>query len=777
MVTRCAVLLFAAVLSNAIAQTASGEFRLTVKDASGAPMPAHVSVVNQSTHTEQAVDLPPDGRYTFKNLPFGFYRLEISRAGFTASSELIEVRSAIPQSRQVTLGVLPIETAVQVTEADTLVDPDRTGSAYYAGERQVRERPTGAPGREMIDVVAQQPGWILEANGVLHPRESEYDTQYIVNGFPVEDNRSPAFAPSVEADDVQSVKAYTAGIPAEYGRKLGGVIELTTDRNSNPGFRGLATLQGGSFATLGSFLSGQYTAGRSTATVTAEGFTTDRYLDPPVQNNFTNHGSNTSFTGTLERDLDDADRVRFSASRRETWFLVPNELIQETAGQRQDRTSAETAAQFGFQHVFSPTILGAFRAMYRDTDARFWSNPLATPISAQQDRGFQQGYAAANLSGHHGRHEWKVGGDFSYTAIREQFAYQIVAYKVAGVRIFDRDTPPSLAFTGSAPDREQSAYAQDLIRLGPVTLSAGLRFDHYDLLVNETGVSPRLGAAWNVKPLGLVLHASYDRIFGTPAMENILLSASPMLLSLNNASLYLPLRPSRGNYYEVGFTRPFARKLRLDASFFRRDVRNFADDDLLLNTGVSFPIAYESARIHGVEVKLEAPRWGRFSGYLSYTNMLGVAQYPIAGGLFLDDNSPQLLQSTDRFPITQDQRNTVRALVRCQILPRLWTSWSAAYNSGLPVDSPAQSIDFLTQQYGAAVVSRVNFDAGRVRPSFAVNASVGADLWRHERRSVSLQVDALNLTDRLNVINFAGLLSGTALAPPRSYGLRLRTEF
>lgn len=773
---RCGLLLLAAALSAA-AQTAVGELRLSVKDASGTPMPAHAALVNQSTHTEQQIDLPADGRYIFKNLPFGFYRLEVSRSGFTAAADLVEIRSEIPQSRQVTLGVLPIETAVQVNESETLVDPDRTAAAYYAGERQVRERPAATPGRGMVDLVAQQPGWILEANGVLHPRESEYQTQYIVNGFPVEDNRSPAFATSVDADGVESMKAFTSGIPAEYGRKLGGVIELTTDRNSNPGFRGVATLQGGSFDTLGSFLSGQYTAGRTTGTVTAEGFSTDRYLDPPVQSNFTNHGSSTSFTGTLERDLDDANRIRLSATRSATWFQVPNEYFQQTAGQRQDRTSEETDAQFSFQHVFSPSLLGAVRAMYRDTGARFWSNPLATPISAEQDRGFRQGYAAANLSGHHGRHEWKVGGDFSYTAIREQFGYNIVAYAIAGMPIFDPNTPPSLAFRGHAPDREQSGYAQDLVHLGSVTLSAGLRFDHYNLLVNESAFSPRLGAAWDIKPLGLVLHASYDRIFGTPAMENILLSASPLLLTVNDSALYLPLRPSRGNYYEVGFTRPLAGKVRLDASYFRRDFTNFADDDLLLNTGVAFPIAYAGATIHGVEVKLDVPRWGRFSGYLSYTNQNGIAQYPIAGGLFLDDNAAALLASTDRFPITQDQRNTARALVRCQILPRVWTSWSGSYNSGLPVDASDQSLEVLTQQYGAAVVSRVNFDAGRVRPSFALNASVGADLWRHEHRSVTVQFDALNLTNRLNVINFAGLLSGTALAPPRSFGVRLRTEF
>jgi hypothetical protein len=759
------------------AQTGSGELRLVIQDVSGAAMAAHVDLVNQSTHTEQQVDIPADGRYSFKNLPFGFYRLAVTRAGFVASSELMEIRSALPQTHSVKLGVQPIETSLNVSESDTLVDPDRTGAAYYVGAQRLRERQTGIAGRELVDLVAEQPGWILEANGVLHPRESEYQTQYIINGFPVQDNRSPSFAPSMDADDVQSVKAYTSGIPAEYGRKVGGVIEVTTDRNSSPGFRGLASMQSGSFATAGGFLSGQYTAGRTTASLTAEGFATDRYLDPPVEANYTNHGSSTSFTGAVERDLNDRDRVRLSASRRETWFLVPDEQIQYAAGQRQDRTSAETAVQGSYQHVFSPALLGAVRGMWRDVGARLWSNPLATPIWAQQDRGFREGWFAASLSGHRGRHEWKTGADLDFTQVHESFGYRIVAFRLNGVRIFDRDTPPSLQFSGHAPDREQSAYVQDLVRLGSVTISAGLRFDHYSLLVHETAFSPRLGASWNLRPLGLVLHASYDRVFGTPAVENILLSAAPQLLSLNDAALYLPLRPSRGNYYEAGLTKSVARHLRLDASYFRRDVQNAADDDLLLNTGISFPIAFQNAAIHGVEVKLEAPRWGRFSGYLGYTNMTGVGRFPIAGGLFLDDNSSQLLQSNERFPITQDQRNTARAMLRFQILPRLWTSWTGSYNSGLPVESLDQSVAFLSAQYGAGVVARVNQDRGRVRPSFTVNASVGADLWHKERRSVSVQADVLNIADRLNVINFAGLLSGTALAPPRSFGVRLRTEF
>jgi outer membrane receptor for Fe3+-dicitrate len=74
-------------------------------------------------------------------------------------------------------------------------------------------------------------------------------------------------------------------------------------------------------------------------------------------------------------------------------------------------------------------------------------------------------------------------------------------------------------------------------------------------------------------------------------------------------------------------------------------------------------------------------------------------------------------------------------------------------------------------------VNRVNFDRGRVNPSFSLDAAVGVDVWQKEKRSVTLQGNILNLTDRLNVIDFAGFLSGTAIAPPRSFGLKLRAEF
>jgi hypothetical protein len=309
-----------------------------------------------------------------------------------------------------------------------------------------------------------------------------------------------------------------------------------------------------------------------------------------------------------------------------------------------------------------------------------------------------------------------------------------------------------------------------------LTLEAGLRWDHYHLVVDDNGVSPRLGAAWYWRRADLVLRASFDRVFQTPAFENLLLASSPAVDSLNDNVLRLPVRPSHGNFFEGGLAKGFFGKIRLDANYFKRSMNNFADDDLLLNTGVSFPISFRKAEIRGVEAKLEIPRWGPLSGFVSYSNMLGVGYLPVTGGLFLGSDAAGLLAMSNSFPVTQDQRNSVRSRFRYQIAPRFWVAFGGSYSSGLPVAFNGDYAEAVAQ-YGQRIVSRVNLDRGRVRPSFSLDASAGIIAWQKEKRSVRFQADVRNLTDRLNVINFAGVFSGTAIAAPRSFSLRLQTEF
>lgn len=173
------------------------------------------------------------------------------------------------------------------------------------------------------------------------------------------------------------------------------------------------------------------------------------------------------------------------------------------------------------------------------------------------------------------------------------------------------------------------------------------------------------------------------------------------------------------------------------------------------------------------------PHWGRFSGFLSYSNQSAIGEGPFTGGLFIGAEAGDALAATDRFAVSQDQRNTLRTRVRFQAERRLWLAFAAAYGSGLPVELEGDSVDldFLLSQYGPAVLDRVNFNRGRVRPVFSLDAALGADVFRKERRSVSLLAQVGNLTDHLNVLNFASLFSGTAIAAPRSFSVRLRATF
>jgi hypothetical protein len=767
-----AVLLFVSL--SAYAQRERGELRLQVVDASGAVLPAGGELVSQSSQFARTFETASDGHYVAQDLPFGIYRLSVSHEGFSPSSQLVEIRSSLPLTLSVTLGLAALSTQVQVTDSATLVNPYASSSIGYLGQRTVGEQLSPQPGRDVGDLVNSQPGWVYEANGVLHPRGSEYDVQFVVNGLPVTENRSPAFAPPFETGEVESMRVLTGGYPAEYGRKLGGIVEINSPKDPVSGLHGMVELQGGSFDTAGWHAGMTYASGANRYSADADGFYTDRYLDPPVLANFSNRGNQGGFSGTYERDFSPHDRLRFSFNHDKVRFLTPNNLEQQQAGQRQDLDTEESGGQVHYQHVISPTLLLSIEGSVRDARAGISSNDLSTPLIVFQDRGYREGYVRFDLAGHRGRHDWKAGADAIFSSVEERLSYNIT-----DPTKFDPGTAQSFRFFDQRWDHEPSAYVQDQIRLGNWNVGAGLRFDHYGFVVDKSAWSPRVSVSRYFPSLDMLVHASYDRVFQTPAVENLLLASSPELSTVASEVLRLPVEPAHANFYEIGTTNSFFGKLRLDLSVFRRNFTNFSDDDTLLDTGVSFPIAFATARIIGEEVRMEVPRWGRWSGFVSYANQSATGWGPITGGLFLGEEANDALSDTSKFAVGNDQRNTVRSRIRFQAHSRVWLAFGAQYGTGLPVETDAGTVDYnaLLAQYGAAVLSEVNFARGRVRPNYSLDSAFGVNLYQKERRAASLQVQFTNLTDHLNLINFASLLSGTAIAAPRSVSARFQFAF
>lgn len=751
-----------------------GELRVTVRDPDGRSVAARIELASQSPPFRTEVQADSLGQVRLLRLPPGVYRLVATSAGFEEYVDTIEIRSAVPQQKTISLTLAAVATEITVQARVPLMDPSQPGQIMQAGREQLQHTLGTTLGRSTVDVITTMPGWLLEANAVLHPRGSEYDTQYVIDGMPLYDNRSIAFVPAFENSELEAVNVMTASIPAEYGRRLGGVVALDTRRIGSRGHASGFDFQAGSYGTYIGSLSHQYRADRTAVSFGVHAGHTERYLDPPSLENFTNKASASGFNARLEHDLSDRDQLTFYFRQNHTGFLVPNDPAQQAAGQRQDRSSAETAGQIHYQHNFTPRAVGSVRGMTRDLTAKLWSNPLSTPVYVEQNRGFREGALLGSFTIEHERHTLKFGADLRINQIRESFRYA------------EPDELPEfeLDFNDRRRSTEASAFIQDHIRLGNFAATVGLRIDHYRLLIQDSALSPRVGLSYYVPAADLLLRASYDRIFQPPPTENLLLSSAAGRLNLDDVEGALVVPASRANFFEVGFRKPLGNHLRADVSHYWRTFRNSVDDDVFLNTGLSFPITFDTARVEGTEIRLEMPRWRRTSSFFSFSNMLGVAYSPVTGGLFIHGGeAAELRNVVQRFPISQDQRNTVAAQVQVEPHRRLWLMTGVRYGSGLPVELEDEDqddeIDEETppQPISPAILDKVNFERGRVRPNFSLDLGLGLRLWERDSQSVTAQFDVRNATDRLNLINFTGLFSGTALAPGRQITFQIKTRF
>jgi outer membrane cobalamin receptor len=200
--------------------------------------------------------------------------------------------------------------------------------------------------------------------------------------------------------------------------------------------------------------------------------------------------------------------------------------------------------------------------MARSTRATLESNATSTPIRPQQDRGFSDIYANGSLTFHSGAHDLKAGGELTASTVDEAFASE------------------TFAFADRRHGREQAAYVQDLIRVGPATVSVGVRYDHYSLVEHEQAFSPRISASYFVERRRLVVHGSYDRAFETPPVENVLLASSGEA----------PLRSSRGHFFEAGVAKELFGRARVDVNAYRRADNKLFRRRPVIEYGRQFPV-------------------------------------------------------------------------------------------------------------------------------------------------------------------------------------------
>ena len=783
--------------SSVTAQTRIGTIQGTVKDPNGALVPnATVTVSQPVTGYKQTVTTDAQGTFRIVNVPFNTYKVHAEASAFQPAEQNIDLESAVPLNVELTLSLETATANVTVTaDSASMVESDRTSSDTDISQNLLERLVGAAPSRAIENIVASTPGFVTDDNGRMHPRGSESQVQYVVDGVPIIDNTSAIFSTSIDARTLRTVEVLTGGIPAEFGDKLAGVINVNTRSGLEGPTEGGLSFSGGSFST------GEVGADFSTHTrkfgflTNLSASTSQRYLDPPTLDNFHNFGRTGKAFFRLDYQFNSKDSLRGTFTFGGSNFQVPNRLEQEIAGQDEKQRLRDNSQNITYQRIISANTVATVSFFNRHATARLNSNPESTPVVATQDRSLQNtGFIASLATTKHG-HNIKFGGQATFTPIHEQFSFYPTVHfddlindngnVVANpVNSFNSTNP--FLFIGHKTGRTLSAYVQDRFTVFKnFTLDAGVRYDNYRLLIHEQALSPRIGVAYFIPKSKTTLHASYNRFFQPPPAENLLLASSAEanaispIAVLQGIATVLPILPDKENAFEAGAQQLLSKYFRLNLTVYQKRIKNFSDKDQFFETGVIFPITISSGRVTGEELRLDSTDIHGFRAFLSYANARAYGVTPINGGLFLGEDSSDLQIAGLKFANDHDQRNEAQMQVSYNHKSGVYGIFNARYDSGVPTDvEPGTTLaQFVADGFDPRLYNEIDFQRGRVRPRTILNLTVGADLFQKERTSLNVQFDVQNLTNELFLYNFESVFSGTHVGFPRLFSGRVALRF
>jgi outer membrane receptor protein involved in Fe transport len=752
-----------------------------VKGADGQPVPdASVTLLDQLGNRVAATRTERTGRFRLDDVAPGTYTLLAESAPQRSDARVVTVQAALPIDVELTLSARAAESVV-VRGANEA--PSAATRVTIAGE-SLRGMPTRLTSRALQQTLATLPGWGSEDNGLLHVRGVDDGVLYVEDGVPVYDRLDALFGIAPDAASVGSMNVLTGYIPPEYGLKSGAVIEVQSPAAPRTGWTASVDAGLGSDALRAArALGGGQVGPRANLAVNAAHERSNRFLDPVHPDNFHNEGRVFSGEAHLNLLASTNDLVRINAAGGRSRFQVPHGEAEEAAGQNQWQRVVQQSQSASWQRFWSDAIVSQVSLYRRRIDADLHPSANDTPLAASSDRRHDRIGALASLTHQHGRHTMKFGVETARLALHEDFMFAVTDEDGAeGAELSER----AEAFTLQDPFRfrdrtnrvQWAFYAQDRFAASErFTVDFGVRFDRTRLLVPASQWSPRLGIAYAWPESSTTLRASVNRLFQPPQPEHLLLSSSAEARALSpfadddEGAGGADLEPERQTAWEVGIERRVAGTVRLDAAYWSRHVRNYADPNVFFGTTIIFPNSVAEGYARGLDLRLEVARYRGWSSYASYTLSKVEQTGPINGGLFLEENALEIGPGT-RFTPDHDQRHAMSAGITYANVKRGFSaSLAARYESGTPIEVDEDDLDELMDRPGA---QRVDFDTGRVRPRTIVDATIAQTLHRGGRTDVSFRFGVMNLTNDAYALNFSNPFSGTHFGSPRTVRAELR---
>lgn len=770
----------------------------TVTDPTGTPVAgATVLIENTVTRYRAEVMTNSDGGFAITNIPFHSYNVTVSQAGFAAYTTQVSLRSNIRQTLPVKLELAGVNETVTVTErVAILVDPEETGTHLQMNESDIEKLPLQVGNRGLESVLVSFPGFSQNANGAIHPRGAHNQMTFVIDGMPITDQLTGAFANAVDPNIVQTVELFTGNIPAEYGAKVSAVTSITTKSGLGFGrkFAGQQMVSAAGFDMLSSVTSVAGETGKFGYSATANVMKSNRYLDSVSLDNLHNGGNNQRGFFRLDWIPNERDVFRLNGMAGRSSFQLANLRSQHAAGMNQRQYLGDASGSFAWVRTIDAQTTFDTTASYRTTQAQLFGSPNDTPVTASQARHLSTFNSGSRLNMIRGRHQLRMGADIQRFPVSEYFSF--------GVTRPDFNDPASpdynpnlrphdltrggrlFEFADKATGGYYSGFFQDNIKAGDFQFSLGLRFDSYRFLVNGTHWQPRLGMSYHIKATNTVLRASYNRLYQTPPNENLLLSASPEAaaiappaISETLGSALAEIRPERQDFFEVGLQQGLGSKMSVLATYYHKRSTDQQDNNNFLDTGIIFPITLRNIRINGVEGRLNLIPVRGFSGSLSITHARAISTPPFSGGLYIGNEAIDAL-SAGPFLIDHDQPLSVHGILTWTSRRGIFATLSTRHDYGL-VANPSDPAEVAADPDFSDLLPyvRLNQTPARVSPRTITDIVVGYERYRDERKIWELSTQISNLTDATALYNFQSVFVGTRVVQPRTAGVRFRVFF
>jgi len=616
-------------VTRALAQAGAGaEVRGLVNDSLGHPLAqASVSLQGGDGRTVAQTRTGSDGRFAFQGVAPGTYAVVAEIAQFKRGTTIVTVSDAPPADVVLTLAssqALEIRVAAEkLDQARNSLSP-RTGSSQYSfDQRDIQALPEG-DNTSFNEVLLRAPGVANDSFGQLHVRGDHANLQYRINNVILPEGIT-GFGQSLDTRFADRIDLLTGALPAQYGYRTAGVVEIETKNGFQQG--GRVGIYGGSHNTVNpsAELSG-VTEGGLNYYVTGSYMQNDLGIENPTGSVNAIHDHTTQGKGFAYLSFlpSATSKISFIMGTSVGNFEIPNNPDQtpdpdflaqagvsgfNSADLNETQRELNNYAILAYQASL-PTGLDYQVALFtRYSSTTFNPDPVGdlvfNGVASQVFRSsFTTGLQTDGSYKLDSAHTLRMG--FNASTENDQsdntstvFTTDPVTGDVNGGPVTIVDNNPKNG------NRLYGLYLQDEWRLTQrFTLNYGARLDEMDAFVRAGQLSPRIGFVYKATQQ-TTWHAGYARYFTPPPNELISNKTLALFDNTTNAAatdVNDPVKPERAHYLDAGVTHQLTPSTNLGLDGYYKEARNLIDEGQFGSALIFTPFNYDKAKVYGVEL-------------------------------------------------------------------------------------------------------------------------------------------------------------------------------